>query len=62
MDDEVEAVWEGRGPDLHSALEDAWHTARKDGAEPGQFVVQAIAIEAGNPIHSYIVVIGAGGG
>ena len=62
MDKEVEKIWEGRGPDLHAAIEDAWHTAKKAGAGPGQFTVQAIAIEASNPIHSYVVVIGHGGG
>ena len=33
----------------------------EDGAEPGTYVVQAIAIETENPIRGYIVVIGPGG-
>jgi hypothetical protein len=58
---EFEVVWEGRGPHLHDALDDAWQNAKRDGAEPGTYVVQAIAIETENPIRTYVVVIGGGG-
>lgn len=65
MDEElevdVERVWEGKGQHLHDAIDDAWNNAKKDRAEPGTYVVQAIAIEAENPIRGYIVVIGPGG-
>ena len=61
MDDEYEQRWEGRGEHLHSAIEDAWNLAKRDGAEPGTYAVEAIAFEASNPIHSYIVIIGPNG-
>ena len=65
MDEElvvdVERVWEGKGEHLHNALDDAWKAAQRDGAEPGTYVVQGIAIETENPIRGYIVVIGPGG-
>jgi hypothetical protein len=61
-DDNTEfPLWEGRGERLHNALENAWERAQEDGAEPGTYVVQAIAIETENPIRGYIVVIGPGG-
>jgi hypothetical protein len=64
MDEEVEVelqpVWEGRGQHLHDALDDAWQNAKKDGAEPGTYVVQGITIETENPIRGYVVVIGPG--
>lgn len=58
---DVERVWEGKGVDLHSALEDAWQNAKGDKAPPGTYVVQGLAIETENPIRGYIVVIGPGG-
>ncbi len=54
-------LWEGRGKDLTAALEHAWERAKDDGAEPGTYVVQGIAIETENPIRTYIVIIGPGG-
>jgi hypothetical protein len=57
MVDDSEQRWEGRGEHLHSAIEDAWNQAKRGGAEPGTYVVEAIAFEASNPIHSYIVII-----
>ena len=58
--EEFEPLWEGRGEHLHDALEDAWKRAKDDGAEPGTYVVQGIAIETENPIRTYIVIIGPG--
>jgi hypothetical protein len=64
MDEElevdVERVWEGKGVHLHDAINDAWFNAKKDGAGAGTYFVQSIAIEAENPIHGYVVVIGPG--
>jgi hypothetical protein len=54
-------TWEGYGEHLQAALENAWEKAKEDEAKPGTYVVQTIAIEAENPIHGYIVVIGPGG-
>jgi hypothetical protein len=59
-DEDYEPLWEGRGQHLHDAIDDAWKQAKKDGAEPGTYVVQAIAIETENPIRTYIVIIGPG--
>ena len=65
MDEEIEVdverVWEGKGMHLHDAIDDAWNNAKKDGAGPGRYVVEAIAFDAENPIRGYIVVIGPGG-
>ena len=48
--------WEGRGPDLHAALEDAWgHAKGKTNART--FSVDSIVVEAENPITTYIVII-----
>ncbi len=41
---------------LETAFDRAWEDAKAKGAQPGQYTVQ-IAIEAENPIHSYIVLI-----
>ncbi len=60
-DEEIEVLWEGRGKSLHDALEHAWNQAKKDGAEPGTYVVEGIAIETENPIRTYVVIIGPGG-
>jgi hypothetical protein len=58
MEDDYSARWEGRGADLHAALDDAWHNnALKAGAEPGRYVVESIEIEVENPIRTYIVII-----
>jgi len=54
-------VWEGYGKTLTTALNNAWKQAKSDGAKPGTYVVQTIAIETENPIRGYIVVIGPGG-
>jgi hypothetical protein len=59
-DDDLTQSWEGRGQHLHDALDDAWNNAKKNGAEPGRYVVQYVAIEAENPIRTYIVIIGPG--
>jgi hypothetical protein len=56
MDDYEGKSYEGRGGNLGAAFENAWNSAKGSGAEPGLYTVQ-IAIEASNPIHTYIVVI-----
>jgi hypothetical protein len=50
--------WRGRGHDLEAAIWDAWENAKEQGAggEKATYKVE-IAIEASNPIHSYIVLI-----
>jgi hypothetical protein len=60
-DKEFDPCWKGEGASLHAALDDAWETAKKDGADPGTYVVEEIAIETVNPIRSYIVIIRPGG-
>lgn len=56
MEDFDDKSYEGRGGNLGAAFEDAWNTAKTNGAPPGLYSVE-IAIEASNPIHSYIVVL-----
>jgi hypothetical protein len=60
MDDYDDKSYEGRGGNLGAAFENAWNSARENGAPPGVYSV-SIAIEAENPIRSYIVVITPGG-
>jgi hypothetical protein len=48
--------WEGRGPRLHEALDDAWNKA-KDKTEVRKFKVKSIVIECENPITTYVVII-----
>jgi hypothetical protein len=48
--------WNGRGPSLEAAFEDAWHQAKQSG-QSGRFIIDSIGFEASNPIHAYIVVI-----
>ena len=52
--------YKGKGGNLGAAFENAWNTAKENGAPPGVYTVE-IAIEAENPIRSYIVVICPGG-
>lgn len=52
--------WEGRGPSLEAAFEQAWQEAKKSG-QSGRFTIDTIGFEASNPIHAYIVIIKAGG-
>ena len=56
--------WKGKseqpGASLQKAIEDAWEKAKGDGAPEGTYVVQKIEIEATNPIHAYVVIIGSG--
>ena len=61
MEEGGKGPWKGKAPSLEAAFEEAWATAKGEGAEPGRFVVESIEIEAENPIHSYIVIIGPGG-
>lgn len=60
MEDYDDRSFEGRGGNLGAAFEDAWSNAKKNDAPPGLYTVE-IAIEASNPIHTYIVVITPGG-
>jgi hypothetical protein len=46
----------GTGSNLGAAFENAWNSAKENGAAPGVYTVQ-IAIEAENPIRGYIVII-----
>jgi hypothetical protein len=56
MNEAAEGSWEGRGPNLHAALEDAWGHA-KDKTTARTFKVVSTVIECENPITAYIVVI-----
>jgi hypothetical protein len=58
MEDYDDDVYEGSGPTLEAAFEDAWNHAKKNRAQPGTYPAKLIAIEAENPIHAYIVTIG----
>lgn len=49
-------TYKGTGGNLGAAFENAWNTAKENGAPPGVYTVE-IAIEAENPIRGYIVVI-----
>ncbi|MGZ4333727.1 MAG: hypothetical protein ACXVRJ_05575 [Gaiellaceae bacterium] len=54
--DESGPPFEGRGADLHAALEDAWERA-KGKTDARTFKVESIVIEVENPIRTYIVII-----
>jgi hypothetical protein len=56
MDDYENRSYEGKGGNLGAAFENAWCAAKENGAPPGLYTVE-IAIEASNPIHSYVVII-----
>lgn len=56
MRDDDDKGYEGRGGNLGAAFENAWNSAKENGAPPGRYTVE-IAIEAENPIRSYIIVI-----
>jgi hypothetical protein len=45
---------------LDAALENAWEDAKKNGGQPGTYVVERIEIDCRNPIHSYTVIIVSG--
>lgn len=61
MDDyDDKPCYKGKGGNLGAAFENAWNTAKENGAPPGVYTVE-IAIEAENPIRSYIVIISPGG-
>jgi len=57
MNDFDDDTYQGEGPSLQAAFEDAWHKAKEHGGPPGKYTASKIAIEASNPIHSYIVII-----
>lgn len=52
--------YKGTGGNLGAAFENAWNTAKENGAPPGVYTVE-ISIEAENPIRGYIVVISPSG-
>lgn len=56
MDDYENTSYEGKGGNLGAAFENAWCAAKENGAPPGLYTVE-LAIEASNPIHSYVVII-----
>jgi hypothetical protein len=56
MDDRDDKSHEGRGGNLGAAFENAWNSAKANGAQPGVYTVE-LAIEASNPIHTYIVIL-----
>jgi hypothetical protein len=58
MSDYDDETWEGEGPTVEAAFENAWHHAKEKGARPGRFAARVVGVTAENPIHSYIVVIG----
>jgi hypothetical protein len=61
MDQGAGGPWKGKAPSLEAAFEEAWATAKEQGAGPGRFVVESIEIETENPIRTYVVIIGPGG-
>lgn len=56
MNDFDEPHYKGKGGNLGAAFENAWNTAKENGAPPGTYKVE-ICIETENPIRGYIVVI-----
>ena len=60
MDDRDDKSHEGRGGNLGAAFENAWNSAKENGAPPGRYTVE-IAIETENPIRSYVVIIAPSG-
>ena len=60
MGDYDDRSYKGTGGNLGAAFENAWNTAKEEGAPPGVYKVE-ISIEAENPIRGYIVVISPGG-
>ncbi|HEY2208742.1 MAG TPA: hypothetical protein VGH26_05575 [Gaiellaceae bacterium] len=60
MEDYDDTVYEGSGPSLEAAFEDAWHSAKRNNAPPGRYKATVVGVDAENPIHSYIVTIGPG--
>ena len=49
-DDDLTKGREGRGHTCGAAFENAWNNAKKNGAEPGAYMVEYVAIETENPI------------
>jgi hypothetical protein len=56
MNDYDDQRYEGRGTNLGAAFEHAWQNAKERGGPPGVYTVE-LAIEAENPITTYIVII-----
>ena len=55
-------AWEGqRRTSAGGARATPGNSAKENGAQPGTYMVETIAIEAENPIRGYIVVISPGG-
>ena len=61
MSDYDDRSYKGSGGNLGAAFENAWNSAKEEGAQPGRYKVE-IAIETENPIRGYIVVITPDGG
>ena len=49
--------FEGKGPKLKDAIEDAWAKAKKSPNSPGTFRVEEIRVTGTNPIHEYRVIL-----
>ena len=48
---------DGKGPNFHSAAEDAWENAKAKGNDKGLFEVKSIVVKTDNPITEYRVKI-----
>jgi hypothetical protein len=49
--------FEGRGPDLHAATQDAWRKAKQSPNSPNSFKIAEIRVTGTNPLHEYRVVL-----
>ena len=52
-----DSSYQGEGPSLEAAFEDAWQKAKGNHEPPGRYTARLVAVEATNPIHTYIVEI-----
>jgi flavin-binding protein dodecin len=52
---------EGRGDDLHKAVEAAWEEAQASGHKAGWFRIDEIDVRAENPVQEYRVFLIPGG-
>jgi hypothetical protein len=61
MSNDGQGPWEGEGPDIDSAIKNAWDNAKNSPSPPGpnrKRYKLKFFIDASNPIHTYIVIIG----
>ena len=49
--------FQGKGPKLRDAIEDAWRNAKKSPNSPDTFRVEEIRVTGSNPIHEYRVTL-----